>query len=252
MDFTRRTAIITGAGSARGFGVHAALMLVKQGANLMILDINGEGAERTAELCRKEGREGIRAASMGVDLTSEEEVKRAVSETMKLFGRIDILMNIAGITQKKIMTEITLEEWNRMMNVDMTSIFLMCREVVPIMKAQHYGRIVNMSSVSARNGGGVFGGSHYCAAKAACIGFSKAVAKEVAKDGITVNCVAPGASKTDIGAGPYEKKPHPVGVPMDRRGEADETASALVYLASEEVSFITGATIDVNGGSYMV
>ena len=251
MEFSKRTAIITGAGSARGFGVHTALMLAKRGADLMIVDIDGEGAEKTAERCRREGAPGIRVASLAADLSREGEVKKVVSETVRQFGRIDILMNIAGITQKKRLTEITLEDWNHMMDVDMTSIFLMCREVVPVMREQHYGRIINMSSVSGRHGGGVFGGSHYCAAKAACIGFSKAVAKEVAKDGITVNCVAPGPSKTDIGAGAYENKPHPVGVPMDRRGEADEIASAFVWLASEGASFITGATIDVNGGSYM-
>lgn len=215
----------------------------------MIWDLDGDGAAETARLCAEKG---VRTASIGIDVSDEAQVNAAAEETLKQFGHIDILINNAGITQKKTLSEISLDEWNRMQSINMTSIFLACKAFLPSMVAQKYGRIVNTSSVSGRNGGGVFGGSHYCASKAAVIGFSKALAKEVATTGVTVNCVAPGASKTDIGGNKFENKPHPTGVPMDRRGEAREIASAVLFLASEDASFITGHTIDINGGSYMV
>ena len=188
----------------------------------------------------------------GLNITDPQQVCSMIERVRREFGQIDILINNAGITQKKAIQEMSLEEWNRILTVDLTGVFLCCQAVLPSMISQRYGRIVNVSSVSGRNGGGIFGGSHYCAAKAGVIGFSKALGKEVAVHGITVNCVAPGASKTDIGGNRYENKPQPTGVPMNRRGEAHETAAAILFLASEHASFITGATIDVNGGSYMV
>ena len=249
MKFNGRTAVVTGAGSPRGFGRLIALMLADRGCNIMVWDLDGEGAAETARLC---AQYGVRTASLAVDVSNEDQVNFAAAETLRTFSRVDILVNNAGITQKKTLLEISLDEWNRMQNINMTSIFLACKAFLPSMIAQKYGRIVNTSSVSGRNGGGVFGGSHYCASKAAVIGFSKALAKEVATTGVTVNCVAPGASKTDIGGNKFENKPHPTGVPMDRRGEPREIASAVLFLASEDASFITGHTIDINGGSYMV
>lgn len=249
MDFQGRTAILTGGGSPRGFGRCAAQMLAERGCRLAIIDLDKEGAKQTAELCRALGTQAI---GLGLDVTQADQIKEAFQKIHDQFGRIDILINNAGITQKKAVLELSLEEWERMLMVDLTSVFLCCQAALPYMIEQRYGRIVNVSSVSGRNGGGVFGGAHYCAAKAGVIGFSKALGKEMAPFGITVNCVAPGASKTDIGGNLYENKPHPMGVPMDRRGEAAETAAAMVFLASEHASFITGATIDVNGGSYMV
>lgn len=249
MDFHGRTAILTGGGSARGFGRCAALMLAERGCQMAITDLDEAGAKETARLCRELG---VKAEGYGLDVTNQEQIEKVFHEIHETFGRIDILVNNAGITQKKTVIEMSLDEWNKIVNVDLTSVFLCCKAALPYMIEQGYGRIVNTSSVSGRNGGGVFGGAHYCAAKAGVIGFSKALGKEVATKGITVNCVAPGASNTDIGGNKYENKPHPTGVPMDRRGDAAETAAAIVFLASEHASFITGDTIDVNGGSYMV
>lgn len=248
MDFHGQVAIITGGGSVRGFGRCTALMLAQRGCNLMITDLNEAGAQETAQLCREHG---VQAVAMGLDVTDEGQVRHMVEVTIETFGRVDILINNAGLTQKKTTAEMTLAEWELIIRIDLTGVFLCSRAVLSVMEGQGYGRIVNVSSVSGRNGGGVFGGSHYCAAKAGVIGFSKALAKEVAQAGITVNCVAPGASKTDIGGNPFENKPQPTGVPMNRRGEAKETAAAIVFLAGRDASFITGVTIDVNGGAYM-
>ncbi len=248
MKFTDKVALITGAGSERGFGRTMALMFAERGCNLVIADMDGDGAKKTAELAQAKN---VRAIGLKVDVASEADVKNMVATCMSEFGKVDILVNNAGITQSRPTVEMSLDEWNKILAVDLTGVFLCCREVLPHMIAREYGRIINVASISGQNGGGVFGGAHYCAAKAGVIGYSKALGKEMAKKGITVNAVSPGASKTDVGGRKFEDKAVPVDIPMGRRGETYEIASAAVYLASDHASYLTGSTISVNGGAYM-
>jgi len=248
MNFKGQVAIVTGAGSARGFGHEICNMMAERGASLVLADFNEDGVLANAKELQEKH---VDAIGVKVDVSDPESVENMVKTALEHFGRIDILVNNAGISQKVTSLDMTLADWNRIMSVDLTGIFLCCHSVLPIMVKQHYGRIVNVSSISGRNGGGITGGAHYCAAKAGVIGYSKALGKEFALQGITVNCVAPGASKTDINGKRFEDKSIPDGVPMQRRGEREEIAAAVLFLACPLASFITGCTIDANGGAYM-
>ncbi|MFB5677707.1 SDR family NAD(P)-dependent oxidoreductase [Paenibacillus terreus] len=249
-ELTNRVAIVTGSGSKRGIGRTIALTLAKQGAKLCIADINRDGIQETVDAIKAAGGEAI---GVELNVTSEESARSMVEQVLQAYGRIDILINNAGISQKATVEEMTLEDMTRIFNVNMFGLFLCTQAVLEPMKKQRYGRIVNLSSVSAKRGGGVFGGAHYSASKAAVLGFSKNLAREVAQDGITVNCVAPGLVNTDIWKSLDKSTADGViaGIPMGRPGETEEIASAIAFLASEEASYITGEEIDINGGSHM-
>lgn len=247
---TNRVAIVTGSGTKRGIGRTIALTLAKQGAAVVVADLNAEGIEDTVNAITEAGG---RALGVELNVTSKESIDAMVGKVLETYGRIDILVNNAGISQKVTVEDMTLEDMTRIFNVNMYGLFLCTQAVVRIMKEQKYGRIVSLSSVSAKRGGGVFGGSHYSASKAAVLGFSKNLAREVALDGITVNCVAPGLVNTDIWKSLPEELANNViaGIPMGRPGETEEVAAAIAFLASEEASYITGEEIDINGGSHM-
>ncbi|WP_025681208.1 SDR family NAD(P)-dependent oxidoreductase [Paenibacillus massiliensis] len=249
-ELTNRVAIVTGSGSKRGIGRTIALTLAKQGAKLCIADINQEGIQETVDAIKAVGGDAI---GVELNVTSEESTKAMVAQVLEAYGRIDILVNNAGISQKATVAEMTLEDVTRVFNVNMFGLFLCTQAVLEPMKKQGYGRIVNLSSVSAKRGGGVFGGAHYSASKAAVLGFSKNLAREVAADGITVNSVAPGLVNTDIWKSLDKEVADGViaGIPMGRPGETEEIAAAIAFLASEESSYITGEEIDINGGSHM-
>ena len=245
-DFSGKVAIVTGSGSKRGFGIATSLMFAGYGANVVLVDIDGAGAEFNAKRVEEENP-GVKALAIQADLTSEKDVKALVQKTVDTFGRIDFLINIAGISVPNKMLDISLDEWNKVMNVNLTSMFLMCREVLPVMQNQKFGRIVNTASVAARDGGH-HGGAHYVASKCAAFGLSRHMAKAFAADGITVNCIAPGQMLTDGGGLKIEdRKPNP-NCPMGRRGEAYEFAGAACYLCSDVAAYNTGISIDVNGG----
>jgi 3-oxoacyl-[acyl-carrier protein] reductase len=188
-----------------------------------------------------------------LNVTDEASVRRMVAETINEFGKIDILVNNAGITQPIKTINTTAADWDRILAVNLKGTFLCSQAVLKTMIERKYGRIVNMSSVSGKRGGGVYGGSHYSAAKAGVLGFSKALAREVVEYGITVNCVAPGLIATDIRAGLSMEKEKAIWetIPMKRPGSAEEIAAAVAFLASDEAAYITGEDIDVNGGSHM-
>ncbi len=250
MNFKNRVALVTGAGSKKGIGRETAVVLAEKGANVVVADMNLEGAQEVAEELKKLGAEAI---GVQVNVTDEESVAAMVKATMDKFGKIDILINNAGITQPVTIADMTLADFNRVVSVNLTGTFLCSKAVMGIMAKQKYGRIVNTSSVSAKCGGGVFGGAHYCAAKAGVLGFAKTLAKEVVADGITVNSVCPGAISTEIRAGISDEKENQIiqSNPMKRVGTAREVADTIAFLASEEASYITGEDIDINGGSYM-
>ncbi|MFS0560537.1 SDR family NAD(P)-dependent oxidoreductase [Terribacillus sp. 179-K 1B1 HS] len=245
-----RVAIVTGSGSAKGIGRTIALTLAKQGAKVVIADLNKEGIEETVAVVTEAGGTAL---GVEVNVTDKASVDSMVEKTLEAFGRIDILVNNAGISQKVTVEEMTLTDITKVFNVNMFGLFLCTQAVLEPMRKQKFGRIISLSSVSAKRGGGVFGGAHYSASKAAVLGFSKNLAREVGLDGITVNCVAPGLVNTDIWKSlPQEDALQVIsGIPLGRPGETKEIASAVAFLASEESSYITGEEIDINGGSHM-
>ncbi|CAF1862247.1 NAD(P)-dependent dehydrogenase, short-chain alcohol dehydrogenase family [Bacillus subtilis] len=245
-----QVAIVTGSGSEKGIGRTIALTLAKQGASIVVADMNQTGILKTVEAITESGG---RAVGVEVNVTNKESVDHMIAKTLEAFGRIDILVNNAGISQKVTVQDMTLEDMTRVFNVNMFGLFLCTQAVLETMKKQQYGRIINLSSVSAKRGGGVFGGAHYSASKAAVLGFSKNLAREVGMDGITVNCIAPGLVNTDIWKSLSEEDAKKVidNIPVGRPGETKEIAAAITFLAAKEAAYITGEEIDINGGSHM-
>lgn len=246
-----RVAIVTGAGSLRGIGRASAVRLAQDGADVVVGDLDLAGAETVAGEVRALGR---RSLAVRTDVTSEADVATLVQRALQEFGRIDILVNNAGITQPKRVPDITVADWEKVLAVNLKGTFLCSKAVLPTMLQQGYGRIVNLSSVSAKRGGGVFGGAHYSAAKAGILGFAKALAREVAAQGITVNSVAPGLVATDIRGGledPGTQLEMAKDIPARRLAKPEEVAAAIAFLASEDAAYITGEEIDINGGSHM-
>ena len=249
-ELENRVAIVTGSGSKKGIGRTIALTLAKQGAAVVIADLNMDGVHDVVNEIKEAGG---KALGVELNVTSKESNEAMVEKVLQTYGRIDILVNNAGISQKVTVEDMTYEDINRVFNVNMFGLFLCTQAVLKTMKEQKYGRVVSLSSVSAKRGGGVFGGPHYSASKAAVLGFSKNLAREVALDGITVNCVAPGLVNTDIWKSLPEDEAKKVidGIPMGRPGETEEIAATIAFLASKEASYITGEEIDINGGSHM-
>ena len=250
-----RVAIVTGASTRRGIGRATALAMAREGADVAIADLNLAGAEETSEEVRALGRKVLAVAA---DVTSEDQTRRMAEQVKDAFGRIDILANCAGITRPTPLMDISVDEWDLIMNVDLKGVFLCTRAVIPAMIEQKYGRIVSISSVSGKQGGGVFGSAHYCAAKAGVAGFMKAVAKQMAHYGITANSVAPGLVDTDITVGFTEESRRLElieqtrrSVPLGRLGTPEDVAGAIVFLASDRASYITGEEMDVNGGLFI-
>lgn len=249
-ELTNRVAIVTGSGSKKGIGRTIALTLAKQGAAVVIADLNADGIQDTVQAIQEAGG---KALGVELNVTNKESVDAMVEKVLAEYGRIDILVNNAGISQKVTVEDMTIEDITKVFNVNMFGLFLCSQAVLEQMKKQKFGRIISLSSVSAKRGGGVFGGAHYSASKAAVLGFSKNLAREVAVDGITVNCVAPGLVNTEIWKSlPKEDAKQVIaGIPMGRPGETEEIATTIAFLASEEASYITGEEIDINGGSHM-
>jgi NAD(P)-dependent dehydrogenase (short-subunit alcohol dehydrogenase family) len=187
-------------------------------------------------------------------VSSESSVESAVGDVLAKLGGCDALVNVAGVTSPTTVVDMSLAEWERIFAVNSTGTFLVTRAVLPTMVASRYGRIVNMSSVSAIRGGGVFGGAHYSAAKAAVLGFTRALAREVAALGITCNAVAPGLVDTDLAA-PHlsaeQRRAVLAGIPVGRLGTPADVAAVIGFLCSEESGYVTGEVVDINGGSHI-
>ncbi len=251
MRFKDRIAIVTGAGSKRGIGRTTALTLAREGADVVVGDLDLQGAEAVVAEIKALGR---RSLAVKVDVSKQEDISRLVQRVLDQFGRIDVLVNNAGITQPIKVLDMTEADWDRIITTNLKGTFLCSKAVLPAMIKQGYGRIVNLSSVSAKRGGGVFGGAHYSAAKAGILGFAKALAREVAGYGITVNSVAPGLIATDIRGGlesSERQKEMSSDIPCRRLGTPEDVAAAIAFLASEDAGYITGEEIDINGGSHM-
>ena len=250
LDFNGQVVLITGAGSPKGIGRTIAHTFARQGAQVVITDINQAGLDANVKEMEEQG---WKACGIAGNICDKDSVDSLVKTVVEKFGRIDVLVNNAGISQKVTVADMTLEDIKRIFNVNMFGLFLITQAVCEVMKKQKYGRIVHLSSVSGKRGGGVFGGAHYSASKAAVLGFSKNLAREVSEYGITTNCVAPGLINTHIWKSmPPEQAQKVIDtIPMGRAGEPEEVSAAVVFLASKEASYITGEEIDINGGSHM-
>lgn len=241
-----RYAIITGAASPRGLGKATAKLFAEHGATVAILDLDRKAAEdAAAEL--GDGHVGLMA-----DVTDRDACEQAVTKLTNGWGRIDILVNNAGITQPLKIMDIEPGNYEAVLDVNLRGTLYMSQAAIPGMRERHSGSIVNMSSVSAQRGGGIFGGPHYSAAKAGILGLTKAMARELAPDNVRVNAICPGFIATDITAGKLTDEMRAqvlAGIPMGRAGEASDVAGCALFLASELSAYCTGTEVDVNGGS---
>ena len=252
MPVSDKTAIITGAGSKRGIGRATAHALAAAGWNIAILDLNEPSAKDAASEVAE--RQGVQAVGIACDVTDETSVESALAALDGSLPPVGALVNNAGITSPIPFLESTGEEWDRLYAVNVRGAYNITRRIAPGMVERGFGRIVFLSSVSAERGGGVFGGVGYSAAKAAELGFARALARELGPNGVTVNSVAPGLIATDITGGALEgerKAQLVAGIPVGRTGNVNDVADLITFLCREESGYITGATYDVNGGSHI-
>jgi NAD(P)-dependent dehydrogenase (short-subunit alcohol dehydrogenase family) len=252
MSESDKTAIVTGAGSKRGIGRATAHTLAAAGWNIAILDLDEASAKDAAH--EIEEQHGVQAVGIGCDVTDEASVESALAAVDGSVPPVGALVNNAGITSPTRFLEVSGEEWDRIFAVNVRGAYNITRRVAPGMAERGFGRIVFLASVSAERGGGVFGGVAYSAAKAAQLGFTRALARELGPHGITVNAVAPGLIDTDITGGALEgerKTQLVAGIPVGRNGNVADVADLITYLCREETGYITGVTYDVNGGSHI-
>jgi 3-oxoacyl-[acyl-carrier protein] reductase len=247
-----KIALVTGA--AQGIGLSIADRLANEGMMVLMTGLQEEKLEQEAYRLKKEGKkvEGFR-----LDVGSESDIIDTFSRVKELYGRLDILVNNAGISPKKdgrsaTILQTSLEEWNQVMAVNLTGPFLCVREALPLMMQNNWGRIINISSQAGRTFSRV-AGTHYSASKSGLIGFTRNLAAEYGEYGITANCVAPGRVVTPmVKAVSSEKNEQFAKISAVRRlGEPEEVAAAVSFLCSEDAGYITGATLDVNGGMFM-
>jgi NAD(P)-dependent dehydrogenase (short-subunit alcohol dehydrogenase family) len=243
-----RVALITGAGS--GIGKAIAHIFAQNGAAVVLVDIDLVSAEKaTSEI---EGQGG-RALAVKCDVTEPVQVQRAVQETIQKFKDLHILVNNAGVSPLRAFEQISLEEWNRVLAVNLTGPFLFCQAALPYLrKAGSKGRIINIGSLAGQTGG-IMVGAHYATSKGGLMVLTRQLAKILAPDGVTVNNISPGTTDTALTQAWSEETRQSLirQIPLGRLGKPEEVASLALFLASDEAGFITGATMNVNGGLFI-
>lgn len=243
----KQTAIVTG--GSRGIGRAVAMRLAKDGMNLVInYRGNSAAAEETERLCRELGAEVLLVQG---DVSRAEDCEKLATKAKEAFGRVDVLVNNAGITRDGLLARMTEEDFRGVLDVNLVGPWNMMKAVNRIMMKQRYGRIVNLSSVTGLMGN--MGQTNYAAAKAGIVGMTKSYAREVASRGITVNAVAPGFIDTDMTEAMPEGAKDKIitGIPMGRTGKPEDVAEAVAFLASEQAGYITGEVLRVDGGMAM-
>ena len=243
MRLKNKVALITG--GANGIGLATTERFAKEGAKIILWDVSDQGNE-IADRLKMEGHEII---FKKVSVTNQDEVQKAMTEAQVHFGRIDILINNAGITRDRTLLKMTMQEWDDVISVNLTGVFICTQAIAPIMKEQNYGRIVSASSNVAIRGN--FGQTNYVATKSAIIGMTKVWAMELGRYNITVNCIAPGfitTAMTDLMPEDVRKQtiPH---IPLGKWGVPDDIANGYLYLASDEASFVSGICLTIDGGA---
>lgn len=246
---TGRTAFVTGAGG--GLGRAIVLAYAGAGAAVAVADVDGAAAERVAAEVAAAHR--TRVLPLAMDVCQPDSVSAGVAQAAETLGGLDILVNNAGICPLTRFGDISLAEWNRVLAVNLTGAFLCAQATEPFLRKSRYGRIINISSLAGRTGG-VTVGAHYSASKGGLIALTKVLARVLAADGVTANCIAPGTLDTAMTADWPEANKELLRrqVPLGRFGLPEEVAAAALFLASDGGSFITGATLDVNGGIAMI
>lgn len=242
MKLKDKITIITGAGG--GIGYAAAKVFLEQGAVVNICDIRADAVEAAVASLSAYGT----VRGYVVDISKKEQVNAAVEKVLAEFGRVDALVNNAGITKDAQFYKMTDEQFEAVIDVNLKGTYYFAKAVIPTMMEQKYGKIVNLSSVSAYNGN--FGQTNYAASKAAIMGMTRVMAKELGKYGINVNAVAPGSILTEMYAAVPEevKQKKLAAIPLRRYGDPEEAANLLAFLASDEASYITAQTITIDGG----
>ncbi len=248
-ELAGRVALVTGAG--QGMGRAVAARLAAGGASVVVNDLNPESAERTAQALTDAGHEALAAPGDVSHPASVREMFRAVFDR---YGTLHVLINNAGILYPTSVEHIEPEEWDLVVAVNLTGTFLCSQAAIGPMREAGWGRIVNFSSTAGKNVSTV-GGAHYTAAKAGVLGFTRHLAKEVSAYGITVNAVCPGLIDTEMVRAvisPERADAYARGFPVSRLGEPREVAELVAFLASDRASYITGASLDINGGDLMI
>ena len=247
-----RTVILTGAASPRGIGRATAHYLAGLGWNIGIIDLDADASRAVAAEIAEQ--HGVRAAGAGANVASDSQVRAAFDELEAALPQLVALVNLAGISSPVPYLEVTPEEWDRVIGINLNGVHYATRRAVESMVKNGLGRVVSLSSVSAQRGGGTFSKTVYSAAKAGIIGFSRSVARELGVAGITVNVVSPGPIDTDIMGGTLTEERKTMmaadGV-LTRIGTTRDIAAAISYLISEDAGFVTGQTLNVDGGLYM-
>ena len=242
-NFTNRTVIVTGAAS--GIGREIALQIARAGANVVVADINMERKETVAHINNNDGR----AIAVEVDVCDPASVENLITKTEQQFSPVDIFIHCAGIGIEKPFLETSLDDWNRVINVDLTGSFLCCRAAARAMVKNNWGRLITLASTAGIRGG--YNRAAYGAAKAGVINLTKVMAVELAQYGITVNSLAPGAIETEMASKMHTdetRKIYTDSIPASRYGSPSETAAAALFLASDQAAYINGHILAVDGG----
>ena len=247
MRFKNQVAVVTGA--AKGIGRSIALALVDEGAKVVPVDVDREALRRLQAEAEKRGGQILPVAC---DIEKSSDVKAMVEEVLGTFGRIDLLVNNAGIIRRGTIETVDEEDWDRVIAVNLKGTFNCCKAVVGTMKRQGSGKIVNVSSIAGKIGD-ITSAPGYGSSKAGSDALMKTLARQLAPSGIRVNAVAPHAIETEMSAQWSEAKRREViaGIPLGRLGRPQDVAEAVLFLASDAASFITGEILDVNGGAFM-
>jgi len=247
MRLNGKIAIVTGGG--RGIGRAISKRLAKEGVIVAVVDLNFDNAQKVQQEIIDSG---YNAFAFKVDITNSEQINQMVKKIKEEYGRIDILVNNAGVMQGGKVEEIEEEDWDKMLAVNLKGTFLCSKAVIKEMKRRKSGKIINISSLAGKTGG-IMVGAHYAASKGGIIAFSKALARELTPFHINVNTVAPGTTNTELiqNFSLEERKKLKKSIPLGRLGMPEDVANAVFFLVSEEANFITGTTLDVNGGLLM-
>ncbi|MCJ1687099.1 SDR family NAD(P)-dependent oxidoreductase [Rathayibacter sp. VKM Ac-2927] len=247
-----RTVVLTGAASPRGIGRYSAHHLAELGWNVGVIDLHAEAAQEVAAEIAEQ--HGVQAAGAGANVADYAQVRAAFDTLEAALPPVVALVNLAGIASPVSYLEVTPEEWQRVLDVNLNGVHFSTRRAVESMVTRGVGRVVSLSSVSAQRGGGTFSKTAYSAAKAGVIGFTRSVARELGGQGITVNAISPGPIDTDIMGGTLTEERKTAmaadGV-LPRIGTPRDIAAAIAYLISEDAGFVTGQTLNVDGGLYM-
>ena len=248
MQLKDQVAIITGGASLRGIGWATAKRFAGEGARIVILDLDPAAAEQAARAI------GPVHLGLACDVRDEAACRSAVQKVLGTFGQVDILVNNAGVSQSHRLMDSTQQDYDLVMDVSVRGAYNMSRAVVPAMRTRQSGAIVCMGSVAAQRGGGILGGPHYSAAKGAIQALAKAMARELAGDGIRSNAIAPGMADTELLVGKIDdagKRRVAESIPLGRLASANDIANACLFLASDQSAYITGVVLDVSGGLHI-